>query len=243
MILESGMTGATGNLYCGLHEFRDMGFLLHFLRPEDTFADIGANVGSFTVLASGHVGAKSLTFEPIPATYARLKRNIQANRIESLVSAYNAAMGGEDGTVQFTNTQDTKNHVSREGGPGTTSVPLLSLDTVTRTHSIPVLLKIDVEGFETEVVRGGGRTLSDNTVKAIIIELPGIGHRYGFDENKLHEDLLKLGFQTYQYDPMDRSFLPVEKFGAYNTLYLRDLEFVKQRVAKGPAFTVFGQQI
>jgi hypothetical protein len=34
-----GLTGATGNIYCGLHEFEDMAFLLHFLRPRDLSAD------------------------------------------------------------------------------------------------------------------------------------------------------------------------------------------------------------
>ncbi len=51
LIIERGMVGATGNLYCGLHEFDDMGFVLHFLRPDDLFLDIGANVGTYTVLA------------------------------------------------------------------------------------------------------------------------------------------------------------------------------------------------
>src|SRR5436305_696190 len=50
LIVKKGMSGATGNLYCGLHEFNDMGFLLHFLRREDLFVDIGANIGSYTVL-------------------------------------------------------------------------------------------------------------------------------------------------------------------------------------------------
>src|SRR6187431_1043522 len=93
LVVEKGMTGATGNLYCGLHEFNDMSFLLHFLREGDTFADIGANVGSFTMLACAHVGANSLTFEPVPATFANLKRNIEANHIHDKVTAFNAAVG------------------------------------------------------------------------------------------------------------------------------------------------------
>ena len=59
LLISKGMTGATGNYYCGLHEFEDMGFLLHFLRPGDLFVDIGANVGSYTILASAEVGARS----------------------------------------------------------------------------------------------------------------------------------------------------------------------------------------
>ena len=47
------MTGATGNIYCGLYEFLDMAFLLHFLRNGDLFGDIGSNIGSYTVLATG----------------------------------------------------------------------------------------------------------------------------------------------------------------------------------------------
>jgi len=43
----------------------DMGFLLHFLRKDDLFLDVGANIGSYTVLAGGAVGAKSISFEPV----------------------------------------------------------------------------------------------------------------------------------------------------------------------------------
>ncbi len=53
LIIAKGMTGATGNIYVGLHDFEKMGFLLHLLRPEDLFADVGANIGSYTILASG----------------------------------------------------------------------------------------------------------------------------------------------------------------------------------------------
>ena len=48
-----GMTGATGNWYCGLHEVAEMAFVLHLLRPDDHFVDVGANVGSYTILAGG----------------------------------------------------------------------------------------------------------------------------------------------------------------------------------------------
>ena len=46
LVVRNGMTGATGNIYCGLHEFSDMAFLLHLLRPDDLFVDIGANIGA-----------------------------------------------------------------------------------------------------------------------------------------------------------------------------------------------------
>lgn len=57
------MTGATGNIYVGLHEFEDMAFLLHVLRRTDLFVDVGANIGSYTILAGGAAGAKLLLNE------------------------------------------------------------------------------------------------------------------------------------------------------------------------------------
>ena len=58
-LVKTGETGLTGNIYTGLHEFPDMSFLLHFLRAEDHFVDIGANVGSYTILACSAIGAAS----------------------------------------------------------------------------------------------------------------------------------------------------------------------------------------
>jgi len=57
---KKALTGITGNIYTGLHEFTDMTFLLHFLRAGDVFFDIGANVSSYTLLASGINRAKVL---------------------------------------------------------------------------------------------------------------------------------------------------------------------------------------
>src|SRR4051812_48596523 len=66
LLVSRGMTGATGNWYCGLHEPTDMAFVLHLLRPGDHFLDVGANIGSYTVLAAGAVGARVTSVEPLP---------------------------------------------------------------------------------------------------------------------------------------------------------------------------------
>ena len=81
LIIKKGMTGATGNYYCGLHDFEDMVFLMHFLRKEDLFIDVGANIGSYTILSSGHVGANTISVEPVPSTFKNLMNNIAINHI------------------------------------------------------------------------------------------------------------------------------------------------------------------
>ena len=92
-VLERGMTGATENFDCGLREFEDMAFLIDLLRPGDLFMDIGANVGTYTVLAAGHCGARAVAVEPLPATFARLCRNVRRNDIGHLVRAHNCGVG------------------------------------------------------------------------------------------------------------------------------------------------------
>ena len=66
LLVSRGMTGATGNIYCGLTDFEEMAFVMHALRPDDLFLDVGANVGSYTVIAAGAAGAKPPRFRASP---------------------------------------------------------------------------------------------------------------------------------------------------------------------------------
>src|SRR5579863_564889 len=50
-IARRGDVGITQNVYCGLHDFSEMAYVLHVLRSSDLFVDIGANLGSYTILA------------------------------------------------------------------------------------------------------------------------------------------------------------------------------------------------
>src|ERR1700730_10681604 len=106
---QSGMTGATGNIYVGLHEFADMMFPLHFLREGDLFLDIGANIGSYTVLASGVCRSTTWAFEPDPNTLHHLKRNIAINELNGLVTVYECVLGPTQGEIPFTVGRDPVN--------------------------------------------------------------------------------------------------------------------------------------
>ena len=95
--VAKGEETLTGNVYCGLTEFTDMCFLLHALRPSDQFADVGANLGSYTILACAAVGARGVAIEPVPASHARLVENIRLNRMEDRVRLVNRAVGDAPG--------------------------------------------------------------------------------------------------------------------------------------------------
>lgn len=243
LIIQKGMTGATGNLYCGLHEYNDMAFLLHLLRENDHFIDIGANVGSYTVLASAHVGAKTISIEPVPSTFLNLKSNIFINQIQEKVTPLNIALGSGKGTIDFTSSLDTMNHVANEDEEETIKVTIETLDEILINQEIPLLLKIDVEGFETEVIKGAFNTLQNKELKAIIIELNGSGTRYGYDEHKIHDEFVVLGFRLFLYNPISRELSPLNTFGTHNTIYIRDIDFVKNRLITAQKIRILNHDI
>lgn len=231
LLVSRGMTGATGNVYCGLHEYNDMFFLLHFLRKDDLFVDIGANVGSYTVLASAHVGARSVTFEPVPVTYSIILQNININRINELVRPLNIALGSKKDKIMFTSSYDTINHVvaKSENAENAIEVMVDKLDNVLQGEQ-PSLIKIDVEGFETEVINGASEILKNEKLKAIIIELNGSGERYGYNEDEIKSTLKANGFTPHIYDPVKRELKKIAEFGNENTIYIRDVQFVEERI-------------
>lgn len=238
--LQRGWGGLTGNYYAGLHEFEDMAFLLHLLRPDDRFVDVGANMGSYTILARGVCQACTVSYEPVPVTFRRLQDNLQLNNaLDERSRLVNAAVGSAPGTLRMSEGQDAMNHVARSAEAAGLEVPVVTLDQ--DLFATPLLIKVDVEGFETEVFRGARRHLADPALRAIIVELNGLGQRYGYDELALHAELLAVGFQPYTYDPFARRLCRLAAPGPHNTLYCRDLPFIEARLASALAVTVLGK--
>ncbi len=241
---KKGLTGITGSIYTGLHEFEDMSFMLHFLKENECFMDVGANVGAYTILASGVNRAKTISFEPIPVTFDIMKQNVVLNNLEELVTLKNEGIGSENGILNFTNSNDTTNHVAIDNmADSTISVPITTLDKYYEQGFKPSLIKIDVEGFETEVIKGAQLLLKDPILKAIIIELNGCGERYGYDDTHIHETLLKADFRPYNYQPFLRNLILQNSPGNMNTIYIRDIDYVKERILNAKPFKALNQLI
>lgn len=246
LLAQPGMTGATGNIYCGLHECHDMGFVLHFLREGDLFLDVGANIGSYTVLASGAVGAETICFEPVPATYQHLLDNLYLNRLVSRVTPLNVAVDSEVGELEMMADQDTVNRVvTNEVYLGTkVKVPVVSLDEILDGR-VPKLIKIDVEGFETLVLKGAAHTLNDPGLEAILMELNGSGNAYGFDEKALHQSLIDLGFKQCSYNVISRELLvgAEMEWSTGNSLYVRNPSMAQEHLRLSKHYPIIGLQL
>jgi FkbM family methyltransferase len=244
-LIRTGETGLTGNIYTGLHEFSDMGYLLHVLRNSDLFIDIGANAGSYTVLASAAVGARVYAFEPAPSAYDRLVENVRLNGAEVRVICLNVAVGRAEGVVRFTSGLDTINHVAAasEHGPKMIDVRVCTLDTALGSES-PSMVKIDVEGYETPALEGAHQVLSSSSLHSVIMELNGSGERYGYDESRIMRMMSDFGFKTYSYDPLNRNLsdLGGKNLASGNTLFVRNLDLVAERVATAAKVSIFGRE-
>ncbi len=241
--VRRGETGLTGNVYTGLHEFPDMGFVLHVLREEDLFVDVGANVGSYTVLACAAAGARGYAFEPVPGAYRRLVENVRLNQLGSRVRCLQKGVGARQGSLEFTSDSDTTNHALAAGetSESSISVEVTSLDAALKGES-PALAKIDVEGYEARVLAGASETLRKQALHSVILELNEHSRRYGVDESKILELMFDHGFRTYSYNPFDRSLVSLEGKNpdSDNTLFVRDKPLVEERLRSSPKFSVHG---
>jgi FkbM family methyltransferase len=247
LLMANGMRGATENLHVGLSEFEDMAFVLHVLRQTDLFVDIGANVGAYTVLASGVAGSASIAFEPVPDTFTHLLRNIAVNILADRVDARNVAVGHEDGTLRFTAELDTINHVATEHDTAgqLVEVPVVKLDHALENRE-PTLIKIDVEGYEAQVLAGADETLNRASLLAVIMETNESGQRYGVDDRRLDEVIVGHGFERFSYEPFARVLRPAivaQRTAGRNTLYVRDRDAVARRVCDAAPFSVHGRTV
>lgn len=234
LAIRHGMTGATGNIYVGLHEFADMMLLLHFLRDGDLFLDIGANVGSYTVLASGVCKAKTWAFEPDPNTLRHLRRNIAVNNLDALVKVSECALGAEQGEVPFTVGRDTMNRIATANDKNVRMVRQERLDTLVGS-SQPIMIKIDVEGAEESVLHGAAALLASPYLKVIELETVTPETAHMLDKNQ---------FERAYYDPTSRR-LDRKQIGlkSSNFLYVRDWPFVAGRLATAEKIEVLDRRI
>lgn len=240
LVVEPGMTGATGNIYCGLHEFADMAFMLHFLRPGNFLVDVGANVGTYSVLAAGVVGANVLALEPLPQTFSKLLRNIRENSLNDQVVAKCCAAGASKDRLLFTADLDTMNRLvtaEADYSGSTVTVSVVPLDDLL-VDQHPVMWKIDVEGFEPAVLAGARCSLADEALLAVLLE---------GDQPEVVSTMIADGFIRAAYEPFSRTLRTAAQKdeSSSNALWVRARHFetVRQRCATAPSIFALGQSI
>jgi FkbM family methyltransferase len=180
-ILFRGATYVVGVRTSEIFIFHEIYGSLQYNRHTDfiprsgwTVFDVGANIGVFTLLQATQ-GARVYSFEPNPDSYGRLLRNVTANKLSDCVRLFPTALGDERGmgslhVIGGGTTGGVVTPVKAGASASGVAVPIATLDEVVSTLpglSID-LLKIDAEGSEVAILRGGERTLDH--VQRIMVE-------------------------------------------------------------------------
>lgn len=144
----------------GTYEKGTIQLLKTYLQTGDSFLDIGANIGLMSVIASGYVGAKGLVYavEANPNTVPILQANIDLNTCKN-VEVIPVALSDTTGTaVLFENWEVNRGGaslISQSAEEKGIEVRVERLDDLFDEKTSLRLVKIDVEGFEPQVIRGG----------------------------------------------------------------------------------------
>ncbi|MFO7709662.1 MAG: FkbM family methyltransferase [Desulfobacterales bacterium] len=129
-----------------------------FARPGTCAVDVGANLGIHALVLAACVGdsGKVHAFEPLPSICTRLAENLKLNAVSN-VELHREALGSMRGDVAFdANTSDFNIGKGRVTPQGNITVPIGTLDDRLSSETLPVsMIKIDTEGHELEVLKGG----------------------------------------------------------------------------------------
>lgn len=145
-------------------EWRDLQYLQYRLRRDDTFVDVGSNVGLWTLVAATTVGngGRVFSFEPNPMTFRKLIANVQRNGRTAIVTAFQQAVSNANRSVSFScTTQHNLSAISNDPtGDDVVTVEAVSLDSALQGAAVAGM-KLDTEGHELASLEGASRAIAD----------------------------------------------------------------------------------
>jgi FkbM family methyltransferase len=151
--------------------------LVENLHAGQTFYDLGANIGFFSLMAARLVGptGRVVSFEADPEIAARLRENLAYNKFEHAI-VEQKAVWSEPGRICFARVDPATSpdrglgHVQADGTAGTNSISVeaVSLDQYIDSHALPDFVKCDVEGAEVQVFQGAERLLREKRPSLLV---------------------------------------------------------------------------
>jgi FkbM family methyltransferase len=205
-------------MWLGLFEPAESHLLAELLKPGDTFIDVGAHIGWFTTIASRRVGQSGqvIAVEPYPQNASALRTNLELNECQN-VRVIDAALGSREGKLTLSKGSSSGGVTALEWTTrkGLIEVPMSTLDGLAADIDAVALIKIDVEGWEADVLKGASNTLS--RTKYVLIEINETSlTKAKSSADQLVEALRSAGFAT---------FTPITQGGV-------------RRLARNPVFNV-----
>jgi len=192
------------------HEYLTNSIVKRELKEGMICFDIGANIGYSTILEAKIVGEKGqvLAFEPSPINFYYLRKNVVMNNLRN-VQLYSFALSDVETPKRFL--VDERSNLSRiidveENDPRLSKsiidVPAKTLDSFCEEHHVENLdfLRIDAEGHEVPIIKGGRKTIRRN-MPMILMELD-----FSIESRRILGELREIGYRIRHYIPREINF-------------------------------------
>lgn len=188
------------------------------LRARDLFVDVGANVGSYAIWAAD-LGADVIALEPADDAFALLMENISLNGYK--VDTVHAAGGAFSGVARFTSGRDDWNCLDIRGS---VEVPMVTIDSIIGDRTVAGL-KVDVEGFEIDVLQGCKRALSEHRIQLMQLEWNATSETAKrADRYPVARLLAEYGYGLYRPDSIGR-LVPLASYCFGSDVFARPCSF------------------
>jgi FkbM family methyltransferase len=170
--------------------------------------DVGAHVGNHTVYFANVLGLRTIAYEPNPASYDLLKANVRSNGLSEICRTRLAAVGAAGGRVHTVAPSDRNTGMATVEADPSGDVPMVTLDDEVLTEPRIDLIKIDVEGWELDVLRGCEQVLRARRPLLYVEIMPP-----NFEAVERHlSERGYLCWKRFNYTPTFL-FLPLERLG------------------------------
>lgn len=143
---------------------------LYNKKEEGIFVDVGTHIGRYSILMAKK-GWKVFSFEPLKTNFNQLKINASLNNVKARINFYNLGLGNKKGKAKISYDKDKGGEASLAFNKyhSTEEIKLDKLDNILKfSNQKKIILKIDVEGFEYEVLKGAKNFIKRNKPEVFI---------------------------------------------------------------------------
>ncbi len=213
----------------GVYEEFETSIVKKEVNRGDVVIDIGANIGYYTLIFAKLVGEKGkvFAFEPDPTNFQLLKKNVEINGFHNVILEQKALSDNSGKMMLSLNDKNTAGHYLNFENQDTTNsveVDILSLDEYFLNKNIDInFIKMDVEGAESNVIKGMPNILKNSKDLKMIVEYnPTAIHHLGLNPENYLNLLLINGFSLYNIDEITNTMKKTQKnelLKQYSNLY------------------------
>lgn len=218
-------------------------FLNRFLKPGDQFIDIGANSGLFTIYAAQKVGDQGqvFAFEPTDTTFRKLCENVVLNNFTN-ISTYQLAISSKNEDLEFYSLSEGFDAWNSLAKPivdkkykilNVKAIQIDKMNEIGIDFNKSTLVKIDIEGWELNAIKGGVTCLSYENSPVLMIEFADEHARNtGGSCRELYTFLVSLNYRLFRYDKLknELAHAPILDYYYENLIATKNADFVNERL-------------